>query len=150
MSWKKILVEGDAATLSDTNPQSIQVQTASPGSGLSGSREDHLHAVSTAAPAAITVGATQAEGSATSLARSDHIHQSPSTWTPSSHATAHKSGGGDALALDELAVPTGNVSFNKKQATSLALEVLSSAPASPVNGQVYFNDTDDHAYVYVG
>lgn len=40
--------------------------------------------------------------------------------TPSSHAASHKSGGGDAIRLDELAAPTAPVDLNTHRLTGLA------------------------------
>ena len=40
--------------------------------------------------------------------------------TPTSHATSHKSGGSDAIKLDELAAPTSAVDVNSQKNTSLA------------------------------
>lgn len=39
---------------------------------------------------------------------------------PATHASQHKSGGADAIRLDELAVPTADVSMNSKKITGLA------------------------------
>jgi lysophospholipase L1-like esterase len=36
----------------------------------------------------------------------------PSTFAPTAHATAHKTGGGDAIKLDELDAPTDNTNLN--------------------------------------
>ena len=43
-----------------------------------------------------------AEGTATSLARSDHTHGSPSGWTPRLHEKNHESGGADEIAHQDL------------------------------------------------
>jgi hypothetical protein len=43
-----------------------------------------------------------------------------------------------------------NLDINKKQLLKAALENLSSAPSSPVAGQVYFNTTDDTPYIWDG
>lgn len=40
--------------------------------------------------------------------------------TPTAHATSHKMGGSDAIRLDELAVPTADVSLNSHKITGLA------------------------------
>ena len=48
---------------------------ADAGVSVNAARGDHQHAVSTAA--AVAVGTANAEGSATTLARSDHVHDSP-------------------------------------------------------------------------
>lgn len=45
MAWKKILLEGDAATLSDTTPQAVDGSAGAAGTGISASRDDHVHAL---------------------------------------------------------------------------------------------------------
>jgi hypothetical protein len=40
--------------------------------------------------------------------------------TPTAHATSHKTGGSDVIRLDELAVPTADVSLNTHKITNLA------------------------------
>lgn len=45
MTWKKILLEGDAAALSDTTPQAVDGTAEAAGSGSSASRDDHVHAL---------------------------------------------------------------------------------------------------------
>lgn len=40
--------------------------------------------------------------------------------TPTAHATTHKSGGTDAIKLNELAAPTAAVAFNSQKATAMA------------------------------
>jgi len=59
-------------------------------------------ALPTLAPAPITEGASGAEGSSTALARADHVHQTPSEWTPKTHGNeAHSP---QALLVDGSAV----------------------------------------------
>ena len=41
-----------------------------------------------------------------------------------------------------------NTNFNKNEAQNFALQKLSSAPASPVNGQMYYNTNTGSVYVY--
>ncbi len=56
-------------------PANVTKATASAGVAATWSASDHKHDVSTAAPGALTLsGVAAAEGSATSLARSDHAH----------------------------------------------------------------------------
>lgn len=57
--------------------------------------------------------------------------------TPTAHATTHKSGGGDAIRLDELAAPTATVSFNAQQATSFRIENRTSDPFTPAAGTIW-------------
>jgi hypothetical protein len=75
-------------------------------------------------------GQASAVGTGTDYARNDHTHGSPSLGTsgttacagndarlsdartPTAHATSHKSGGSDAIKLDELAEPTDITTLN--------------------------------------
>ena len=68
-------------------------------------------------------GTAEAVGTSGEAARADHIH-----------------------ALGPL---VANLDFNKKEAVKFVFEQLAEAPADPVQGQVYYNTTDDHTYVYV-
>jgi uncharacterized MnhB-related membrane protein len=61
----------------------------------------------------------------------------PSTFTPSAHATSHKSGGSDPIRLDELAAPTASIGFNGQQATSFRVENRTTDPGSPAVGQIW-------------
>jgi len=182
MSWKKILLEGDAAVLSDTGdaavlsdtvPVDVTISAASAGSATEASRQDHKHdinvkvnelnapdgALDMNSQRILGLGAVTTQGDA--LPADANLRAADSTLlegdskttvqnhAPQAHEASHKSGGGDEILLHEFGVPTSAVNFNKQQATSLALDVQSSAPGTPVNGQVYYNDTDDHPYVYV-
>ena len=141
MSWKKILLEGDAAVLSDTVPGTIgENDTASAGVATQASRQDHTHgSPATWAPTAHDLdthnSVTVAELSA--IVSDATLDDSSDTRTPSAHL------------LDSHTAPTAAVDFNKQQATNLALDVQATAPATPVDGQVYFSSADDHAYLYV-
>lgn len=55
---------------------------------------------------------------------------------------------GDFLADGSVAM-TGDLDFNQNQAKQMVLEVLTTAPASPVTGQIYFNSTDGSVYINV-
>lgn len=149
MSWKKVPWDDEVATLSDTAPQDVDKSAASAGVGTAASRDDHKHDVSAATPGTIGESDTPAEGSATSLARSDHIHGSPASWTPSAHEATHKSGGGDEILLNEFGNPTGSIEINKQSLLNLVIDPQASAPGTPVDGQAYYNTVDDHIYVYV-
>lgn len=128
MAWKKILLEGDAAELTSSTPE------------------------------AIVEDASGAVGTDTTAARSDHVHASPSDWTPASHKTDHENGGGDEISvaglsgeladdqppkshasdhkdggsdeilLHELGEPTGVIDINQQQLDGAVLEVAASAP----------------------
>ena len=151
MSWKKILLEGDAAVLSDTVPNTIEPDdSASAGVATQASRQDHEHAIAAAIPTGdVAESASAAEGSATSFARSDHLHTAPATWAPTAHEASHKSGGGDEILLNEFGDPTGSVEFNQQELLKAVVEQLATAPGTPTQGQLYYDTADDHVYVYV-
>jgi hypothetical protein len=135
-TWKKVLLEGDAAVLSDTAPVDVTKATADAGVASDASRRDHKHNVSTAQPTGnVAESASAAEGTATSLARSDHVHACPATWA----ATAHK--------LNTHNAADGAVNCGKQQMTNMALDNQSSDPSTPVLGQIYFKTGDTHPYI---
>lgn len=61
-----------AAAVTSTAPVDVTKAAAAVGVGTTAARHDHKHDVSTAA--AVAIGTANAEGSASSLARSDHVH----------------------------------------------------------------------------
>lgn len=97
-------------------------------------------------PQGIVEGSSGSAGSASTASRADHVHAVPSSFTPKAHATTHKSGQSDALALNEFAVPSGAVNFNGKEATGLCLDNQASDPAA-VLGKIYFKTGDTHPYI---
>jgi hypothetical protein len=125
VSWKKILLEGDAAVLSNTAPVDVDFNAASAGTATEAARQDHKHDVPEASVGDLAAvdGGAAAVGTANKFVRADHKH-----------------------ALGPL---VANLDFAKHNATAMALDVQSTAPSSPVDGQIYFNTTDDHPYVYV-
>lgn len=66
-----------AVPLTSNAPADVTAAAAVVGVGTSAARDDHKHNISTAAPVALTVGGSNAAGSATSLSRSDHVHALP-------------------------------------------------------------------------
>jgi len=176
MAWKKILLEGDAAELSDVASLDVKKQTAAPGTATKAARQDHLHNLDLSssgidelgAPTGpldmnsqriSSVGAVTTVGDAipanADLRAPDSTLLEGSTkaevqnHTPAAHATEHKSGGGDVILLHELGAPTAIVPFAEQEAGNLALENLATNPASTKAGLIYFNTTDSHPYVYV-
>jgi hypothetical protein len=114
------------APLSNTAPVDVDPQAASAGVASEASRQDHKHDIVTAAAGATTPGDAAAEGTANSLARSDHQHSLANfgtgagtfcegndsrlsdARTPTSHASTHEPGGGDAMTVDAAAA-TGSL-----------------------------------------
>lgn len=111
----------DHAHQSNTAPGNVTKAAAAIGTSGEPARADHKHDVTTAAASANPPGTANAEGVATSLARSDHTHalaafgsgaatfcegndaRLSDSRTPTSHAASHNAGGGDALAIDAAA-----------------------------------------------
>lgn len=159
MAWKKILLEGDAAVLSDTTPVAItEGATGSAGTATEASRQDHTHASpATWAPDAHLLGS--AVHTADTLANlnakiSDAtLDDSTASRTPTAHEATHKSGGSDEILLNEFGVPAAAVNFNQQQADGMVLEAVDTPPdsAAEVEGQIYFDTGvgDKHAYVWV-
>lgn len=44
----------------------------------------------------------------------------------------------------------GDINFNQNEAKNMALENLATAPSAPVNGQIFFNTSDNKTYVWDG
>jgi hypothetical protein len=78
---KAYVLSHGGASLASTAPTQVSVTTAAVGTGTTAARSDHVHSVSTAAPAALAVGSAQAAGTATSVSRSDHVHAMPGVAT---------------------------------------------------------------------
>jgi len=125
MSWKKIMLEGDAAALSNTAPVDVDFSAASAGSATEAARQDHKHDVPEASVGDLAAvdGGSAAIGTANKFVRADHKH-----------------------ALGPL---VADLDFAKNNAVNMALDVQATAPSSPVDGQIYYSSTDKHPYVYV-
>lgn len=74
--------------LGNASPQIVSKSTALSGTSINASRQDHKHDVDTAAPLTGSLGTSPFEGSATTLARSDHGHQSNTAPVNVTKATA--------------------------------------------------------------
>lgn len=127
MPWKKILLEGDAAVLSNTAPVDVDHNAASAGTATEASRQDHKHDLAEGVVGDVKAvdGSAAALGTAAGVAHVDHRH-----------------------ALGPL---VANLDFNKNQGLQLVLHSATTAPATPVEGQIYYNSTagDKHPYVWV-
>jgi len=64
----------------------------------------------------------------------------PATLDVATHATTHKSGGADAIKLNELAVPTSAVPFNGQQFTDMVIHTVADTTAmnalTPLVGKI--------------
>jgi len=54
------------------------------------------------------------------------------------HAYLHKSGGSDALLLNELGNPNGSVQFSQQQGLQFRIENRTSDPGAPAVGEIWF------------
>jgi len=129
LKWKKILLEGDVAVLSDTSPVDVDFLAASAGTGTTASRYDHKHDVPEAlAGDLVTVdGGAAAIGALNRFVRADHKH-------PLGPLVAH---------LD----------FAERESRAMALHNMSAVDAvvTAKLGRIYFDTSADrHPFVYVG
>lgn len=85
-------------------------------------------ALPTGAPSAITEGATGSEGSSTKFARADHVHQTPSEWTPREHGNEKHNP--DFLAVDGSNKMTGHLQGGTIPPPVIAQFVVQAHPES--------------------
>lgn len=129
MAWKKILLEGDAAVLSDTAPVDVTFAVAAAGAASDASRRDHKHDIDEGLVGDMVI----VDGQAASLGVDD----------AASHVDHRHALGPLAASLD----------YNQQQAVSLVLEAVATPPdaAAEVEGQIYYDTTagDKHPYIWV-
>jgi len=94
--------------------------TPTPASHASSHQPGGSDSLPTAAPSDITEGAMASEGSSTSFARADHVHGTPSEWTPKAHASSHQPGGSDALPTAAPSDITEGATASEGTSTSFA------------------------------
>jgi hypothetical protein len=124
MPWKKFLLEGDAAELTDTAPADTSHSAAQVGTSEEAARADHKHSLDAAGVGDLAaLDGAAAAGSSDKVARADHKH-----------------------ALGPLAE---NLDFNKNQALQLVLHIAAEEPGSPAPGQVYFDSGDERPFVFI-
>jgi RNA-binding protein YlmH len=129
MTWKKVMLEGDVAVLSDNAPENVDFNVASAGVAVDASRRDHKHDVPEAVVGDLAAvdGQVASIGTANKFVRADHRH-----------------------ALGPL---QSNLDCNQKQLVGQVMHVAAAAPNSgaEVEGQIYYNSTggDKHPYIWV-
>jgi len=129
LKWKKILLEGDVAVLSDAAPVDVDFLATSAGTGATASRYDHKHDVPEALVGDLVAvnGGAAAIGSTNKFVRADHKH-----------------------ALGPL---VANLNFAEYEADALALDNLAAVDAVTTAklGRIYFDTSADrHPYIYIG
>jgi hypothetical protein len=126
-----------AAALTSTAPVNVDNAAAAVGVGTTAARHDHRHNVSIGTPVALIVGGTNAQGSATSLVRSDHTHAMPGLVTTAVDGFASAA---DKTKLDGVEIGAQVTSFARVQ-TALG---VASSPVS-FNSQKLTNVADPTA-----
>lgn len=124
--WKKILLEGDVAVLSDTAPADVDHAAASAGTAGDASRQDHKHDVDEG-----VVGTLVAiDGGATSLGTDDALPH-----------LDHRHALGPLVA---------DLDFSEQEADALSLEARADLPGVVTTkaGRIGFYTFDNHPYVY--
>lgn len=129
MTWKKILLEGDAAELSDVASVNVDHAVASAGVAALASRQDHKHDVDEGVVGTLGAvdGGAAALGTDNAIPHLDHKHAL----------------GPLVAALD----------FAQNMADGMVLEAVDTPPdaAAEVEGQIYFDSgvADKHPYIWV-
>lgn len=132
-----------APPLATTPPEDVDKSTAVIGISGSVARSDHKHDVSTAAP--VDVGTANAEGGATSLARSNHVHNhgSQPLGTGTNHAVATQAVAGFMSATDKTKLDgTPSGSLFPPVDTTVELGAVDTTGA-PSGSTIYNNEVDD-------
>lgn len=122
MAYKKILLEGDAAVVSNATPVNADFAAASAGTASDTSRSDHKHSLPDALASDIVAidGGTASVGTANKVARADHKHP--------------------------LGTLVANLNVGGNQLINALLENLAAAPTEHA-GRIYFNTGDGHPYI---
>jgi hypothetical protein len=129
MAWKKVLLEGDAAALSNNAPANVDHIAANAGAATDASRADHKHDLNEGAVGSIAAitGAAASLGSANAVPHLDHLH-----------------------ALGPLAA---ELDCNQKVLDGLVLELALTGPDSgnEVEAQLWYNNNaaSQHAYIWI-
>ena len=155
MAWKKILLEGDAAVLSDTAPVDVDTAVAAAGIATEAARQDHKHDVGdltgmmadTIAEKTVDAGVT-VDGCLIKdgLAADSNKLEGDSKATVQDHTPK-------AHTLAAHTTPVGPVDCGQQQLDGMVLEAVDTPPDSgtEIEGQVYFDSGvgDKHPYVWV-
>lgn len=163
MSWKKVAYLDEVATLTAVTPEAVTVgATGAVGDGTAAARDDHVHgSPATWPPTAHTLTShselkldTLAEVTLNTGVTVDSClikdgKAADSNLLEGSNKAAVQDHTPKAHTLNSHTAATGAVDFGKQEATTLVFQTATGAPATPVDGQVYFEDADNHVYVYV-
>lgn len=139
-------VWGAVAVLSDTVPNTIEPDdAASAGVAVTASRQDHEHAI--VAAIAVSVGTALAEGSSTSFARADHVHDLGADCIDSGTLIAD-----DVVDSEHIAADAIQAEHIDAAATDITFAQIILTPAvsgtGTTEGTLFYDSDDDHLYVY--
>jgi hypothetical protein len=129
MAWKKILLEGDAAVLSDVAPVNVDHAAAAAGTATEASRQDHKHDVDEGVVGTIAAvdGSPAALGSDNAIPHLDHVHP--------------------------LGPLVATLDCGQQQLQRQVLHAVDTPPdaGAEVEGQIYYNSGvgDKHPYIWV-
>lgn len=135
-AYKKILLEGDAASLASLAPANVDFAVAAVGIGTTAARDDHKHSAPTGSPS--DIGTANASGSSNSIPRLDHVHSHPAIATGDLHTQYILAAGTRAF--------TATQSMGGFQLTGLLIEQVGVLPAV-VTSKIVYLTTDNHLYI---
>jgi len=158
MPWKKILLEGDAAVLTDTvTPADVDFTPAAIGVSDEAARADHRHKIPdpTVAPVDADFAAASI-GTSTEVPRADHKHSisAPTAAPPAVDGSAEAIGTADQPARADhrhaLGPLVADLDFAEYEADGLSLETRADLPAvvTTKQGRIGFYTYDQHPYIY--
>lgn len=142
------IAEGNDArfiALASAAPADVTRTAAAAGVGITAARADHKHDVSVAAPSTLVVGGSNAAGSASSLARSDHVHALPAFGT-----TAGTFAQGNDSRFGAGLTSTGNPLIDLPASTVTADSDEFTADTLLSGAWTMWNDTDSVAMSRLG
>jgi hypothetical protein len=106
-------------------------------------RKDGADPLPTGTPGTLTEGATPSEGTAAVFARADHVHGTPSQWTPKAHASTHRKDGSDPLPTAAPAAITEGASAS--EGTSAVFARADHVHATPSQWTPKTHGNDKHS-----
>jgi len=138
-TWKKLAYLDEVAVLSDVNPSAVGI-TASPGTGVAASREDHVHvlgdgSVNTAAKLAADVVET---------AKIKDLNVT--TGKLAADAVDATKLADDAVGSEHIEPLSATLEVNGQQLKDAVLDNEAADPTAVV-GKIYFKTGDTHPYV---
>lgn len=153
MAWKRVLLEGEAAILSDVHPVNVTTAAAEEGSATLASRDDHKHSVGdmTGMTADTILEKTTTAGVTVDTCLIKDGKVADSNLLEGSNKATVQDHTPKAHSLAAHDTPVGAVNCGQQQLDGLVPESAATAPdvGTEVAGQLYYNTTDKHIYQWV-